>query len=85
MKGSASLPLTQIHSFLWLSNSPLYYSIVPQLLYPFICWWTPRLPDIQSEVSQKEKNKYCKLIHAYGGYKDSTDEPIYWEEMEMQT
>jgi len=85
MKGSTSLPLTQIHSFLWLSNIPLYYSIVPHLLYPFICWWTYRLPDIQNEVSQKEKNKYSILIHIYGGYKDSTHEPIYWEAIEVQT
>ena len=36
-----------------------------------------------SEVSQKEKNKYHILMHIYGIYKNSTDEPIY-REMEMQ-
>ena len=30
----------------------------------------------QSEVSQKEKNKYCILMHIYGIYKDVTDEPF---------
>ena len=25
----------------WLRNTPLWY--VPQLSYPFICWWTSRL------------------------------------------
>ena len=39
---------------------------------------------IQSEISQKEKNKYCVLMHIYGIQKNSTDEPIYRKEMEMQ-
>ena len=33
-------------------------------------------PFIQSEVSQKEKNKYHILTHTYGIYKDGTGEPI---------
>ena len=33
-------------------------------------------PIIQSEVSQKEENKYCVLTHIPGIYKDSTAEPI---------
>ena len=28
---------------------------------------------IQSEVSQKEKNKYCILTHIYGIWKDDID------------
>ena len=28
--------------------------------------WTNPEPVIQSEVSQKEKNKYCILVHIYG-------------------
>ena len=28
--------------------------------------WTNLEPVIQSEVSQKEKNKYCILTHIYG-------------------
>ena len=31
---------------------------------------------IQSEVSQKEKNKYHVLMHIYGIKKNDTDEPI---------
>ena len=31
---------------------------------------------IQSEVSQKEKNKYCILMHLYGIYKNGTDDSI---------
>ena len=30
---------------------------------------------IQSEVSQKEKNKYRMLTHIYRIYKNGTDEP----------
>ena len=38
---STSLQMIQFHSFLWLSNSPLYRW--PHFLYPFICQWTPGL------------------------------------------
>ena len=41
-------------------------------------------PIIQSEVSQKEKNKYHTLTHMYGLYKDGTDEPICRAAMETQ-
>ena len=37
-------------------------------------WMNPE-PIIQSEISQKEKNKYHVLTHIYGIYKDGTDEP----------
>ena len=33
------LQVALFHSFLWLSNIPLYIHI-PHLLYPFICQWT---------------------------------------------
>ena len=40
-------------------------------------------PLIQSEVSQKEKNKY-HILHVYmGSRKNSTDEPIYKEDIQM--
>ena len=39
---------------------------------------------IQSEVSQKEKNKYHILTHIYGIQKNSTDEPICRAGIEMQ-
>ena len=35
---------------------------------------------IQSEVSQKEKNKYCILMRMYGIWKDGSDEPVCREE-----
>ena len=37
--------------------------------------WMNLEPTIQSEVSQKEKNKYHVLMHIYGIQKDDTDEP----------
>ena len=37
-----SQQMIQFHSFLWLSNIPLYIH-VPHLLYPFLCRWTLRL------------------------------------------
>ena len=33
-------------------------------------------PVIQSEVSQKEKDKYCILTHTYGIQKDGNDDLI---------
>ena len=42
-------------------------------------------PDIQSEVSQKEKNKCCISMHMYGIWKNGTDEPICRAGIEVQT
>ena len=42
-------------------------------------------PIIQSEVSQKEKDKYCILMHIYGIQKDGIDEFICKAAMEKQT
>ena len=47
--------------------------------------WMNLVSVIQSEVGQKEKHKYYLLMHIYGIYEDSTDEPICWAAMEMQT
>ena len=38
----------------------------------------------QSEVSQKKKNKYHKLMHKYGIQKNDIDESICMEGMEKQ-
>ena len=38
-------------------------------------WMNPK-PIIQSEVSQKEKDKYCILTHTYGIQKDGNNDPI---------
>ena len=39
---------------------------------------------ILNEVSQKEKSKYCILMHIGGIYKIGTDEPISKAGTEMQ-
>ena len=39
---------------------------------------------IQSEINQKEKNQYHMLMHIYGIQKNSTDEPIWREGLEIQ-
>ena len=41
----------------------------------FVVRWMGLESVIQSEVSQKEKNKYCMLTHIYGILKSGTDEP----------
>ena len=40
-------------------------------------------PIIQSEVSQKKKDKYRILMHTYGIYKNGTEEFIYRALMEQ--
>ena len=47
--------------------------------------WINLEPVIQSEVSQKEKNKYRILTHINGIQKNGTDEPICRSGIEMQT
>ena len=42
-------------------------------------------PVIQTEVSQKEKDKYRILTHIYGLQKNGTEAFIYKEAMEKQT
>ena len=39
--------------------------------------WMELESVIQSEVSQKEKNKYCILTHICGIQKNGTDEPVF--------
>ena len=47
-------------------------------------WMNPEL-IVQSEVSQKEKDKQCILMHVYEIQKDGTDERIFRAASEMQT
>ena len=42
-------------------------------------------PVIQSEVSQKEKGKYCILMHIYRIWKNGSEEFIYRVTVEKQT
>ena len=47
--------------------------------------WMNLEPIAHSELSQKEKDKYCILMHVYVIQKDGTDEPICIAAKEMQT
>ena len=38
--------------------------------------WMNLDPVIKSEVSQKEKNKYCITMHIHRVWKNGADEPI---------
>ena len=48
----------------------------------FLMRWMNLEPIIQSEVSQKEKDKYYILMHIYGIQKSDTEEFIYMATME---
>ena len=47
--------------------------------------WMNLEPIMQSEVSQKEKNKYHILTHIYGIQKEDTEEFIQSAAVEKQT
>ena len=47
--------------------------------------WMKLETIVQSEVSQKEKHKYCILTHIYGIQKDGNDDPIREAAKETQT
>ena len=47
--------------------------------------WMNLEPIKQSEVSQKEKEKYCIVTHIYGIQKDGTNEFICKAAVEKQT
>ena len=46
--------------------------------------WMKLEPIIQSEVSQKEKHKYCILTHIYGIQKEGNDDLTYKAAKETQ-
>ena len=67
---------------LWYIYKMEYYSAVKRNTFESVLVKQMNLePVIQSEVSQKEKNKYCKLMHIYTeSRKNGIDEPICREE-----
>ena len=50
----------------------------------FVETWMDLDSVIQSEVSQKEKNKYHILMHMCGIQKNGTDAPVFKAEIETQ-
>ena len=60
-----------------------YYSAIKRNVFESVLmWWMNLEPIIQSEVNQKEKNKYT-LMNIYGIYKNGTDEPLCRAAIEM--
>ena len=63
-----------------------YYSVIKTNAFELVLMRQMNLePTLQSEVSQKEKDKYHILMHIYGIQKNTIDEPIFRAEMKMQT
>ena len=63
-----------------------YYSTIKRNAFQSVLrrWMNPE-PIIQSEVSQKEEDKYRILMHIYRILENGTEEFIYREAMEKQT
>ena len=71
---------------LWYLNTIEYYSAIKRNAFESVLMkWTNLEPIIQSEVSQKEKDKYSILMHTYGIQKNGTEEFIYRAAMKKQT
>ena len=52
---------------LWYIYTMEYYSAIKRNTFESVLMrWINLEPIIQSEVSQKEKDKYCILMHIYG-------------------
>ena len=52
---------------MWHKYTMEYYSAIRRNeIELFVVRWMDLESVIKSEVSQKEKNKYCMLIHMYG-------------------
>ena len=63
-----------------------YYSAIKRNAFESVLMrWMNLEPIIQSEVSQKEKDKYHILMHIYGIQENSTEEFTYRAAVEKQT
>ena len=68
---------------LWYIYTVEYYLAIKRNTFESVLMrWMNLEPIIWSEVSQKEKDKYCFLTHIYGIYKKDTEEFIYRAAME---
>ena len=55
---------------MWYIHTMEYYSAIKRNeIELFVVRWMDLESVIQSEISQKEKNKYCMLTHIYGNLK----------------
>ena len=70
---------------LWYIYTMEYYSGIKRNAFESVLMkWMNLEPIIQSEVSQKEKDKYCILTHVYGLQKNDTEEFTYRATMKKQ-
>ena len=71
---------------LWYIHTMEYYSAIKRNTFESVLVrWMNLEPIIQSEVSQKEKDKYCILTPIYGIYKDGMGNPLCRAPKETQT
>ena len=70
----------------WYVYTMEYYSAIKRNAFESVRMrWMNLEPIIQSEVSQKEKDKYHILMYIHGIWKTGTEEFIYRVEMEKKT
>ena len=70
---------------MWYIHTMEYYSAIKRNeIESFVETWMNLETVIQSEVSQKEKNKYRILTHVCGTYKNGTEGLVCRAEMETQ-
>ena len=78
-------PLTDIKK-LWYIYTIEYYSVIKRSVFESVLVrWMNLEPIIQSEVSQKEKEKYRILMHIYRIWKNGTEEFLYRASVQKQT
>ena len=71
---------------LWYIYTVEYYSAIKRNAFGLVLMrWMNLEPIIQSEVRQKEKDKYHILTHIYGNWKHGTDDPTCRAAKETQT
>ena len=71
---------------MWCVYTMECYSVIQRNTFESVLMmWMTLEPVIQSEVSQKEENKYRILTHIYGIEKDGSEEPICRVAVERQT
>ena len=71
---------------LWFIYTMEYYSVIQRNTFGSVLMkWMNLEPIIQSEVSQKEKDKYRILTHIFGIQQNGSEEFIYRAAIEKQT
>ena len=71
---------------MWYIYTMEYYSAIKRNAFESVLMrWMNLEPIIQSEINQKEKDKYHILMHIYRIWTNGTEEFIYREAVEKQT